>query len=1283
MKRGLWRLALALGLLVVAAAPAFGQAATSSISGTVVDSGGGVIPGATVVATDQSGAQFKAVTNSEGVFAIPALNAGAYKVSVTLSGFKTWTSDVRIAPNAPASLKAVLEVGTISETITVSSTSELINTQTATIASTLDADQLNRMPTPTRNALNAVTFLPGVNTATTNRNSNVNGLPDSMVNITLDGVSNNDNFLRSSDGFFASVTPRQDAVEAVTVTTAVSGANMGGSGAVNIAFQTRSGTNRYSGSVYEYFRDPSLNSNYWFNERNNLPKNEVKLNQYGGRFGGPIVVPGLFDGRGKAFFFAHYEQLQFPNSFTRTRTVWVPDVLDGWFLWNVSGQTRRVNVLDLARNAGQLADKDPLIVRELNMIQAAVQKGGVLNATTNRLTNSYVWQSPGKLFEHQPTLRIDYNLTQRHRLSGSTQVIFAERDPDYLNSTDSRFPGSPNYRVFRSTRPLHSITLRSTISSNMVNELRGGFTAIGGKGSRFGQPDDPSNGRESFADLDYFAIVLPTVTDWWTTNSPSWRAAPTYNIDDSVNWQKGSHSLTFGGSFLRSSAWEMAQNIVPGITLGFNTSNDPAAGLFNSTNFPGASSDDLSSARAIYAMLTGRISTISGQAALDAKTNRYVELGPRRREGYLDIHSLYAQDSWRATPTVTISAGLRWDLQLPFTPVNDTMSAVTLQSMCGMSGLGDGGTFNKCNFYSRANTGVVPEFIQLARGTRGYETDWNNLAPSVSIAWRPNVEGGWLRRLLGDPDLATLRGGYSVSYERQGLSEFTGTYGSNPGSTISLNRTANIGNLVPAGESWPILLSQRNRLALAPFAETPSYPIAVRAGRADSLNGYAPDVKVASARTWTISFQRSITRDMSVDVRYLGTRGVDQWSELDYNARDLEGNGFIDEFRLAVQNLRANNAAGGSRAGSFAYFGPGTGTSPLPIYLAFINARTAAGDPASYTGNTWTNTGLTQDMVFVNPSPGNSASDLDGDSGRRANAIAAGLPANFFVLNPAASSVNVTDSGAFSDYHALQIEMRRRLSKGLSANINYQYALEGTSAFLGFRYGRVMNPNANVRHAIKTQWDWTIPVGRGERFGADMHPVLDAVLGGWSFNGVSRVQARTVNFGSVRLVGMTAKDLQKMWKHDVRIDPTTGLRTVYMLPDDVILNTRRAFSLSTSSVTGYGDLGPPEGRYIAPANSENCITIKAGDCAPRTLLIRAPWFARFDIGVAKKINVRGRSNIEFRFDVLNVFDTINFDPAANPGSGATIFQVTSAYQDPSNTFDPGGRLGQLMIRLNW
>jgi Carboxypeptidase regulatory-like domain/TonB dependent receptor len=1298
MLRSFSRLMLAAAFAVCAGTFVQAQGG-GSISGVVKDSAGGVIPGAAVVVKNNSTATtLETSSNNEGVFSVPAIDAGTYTITVKLEGFKTAViSDVRVSPGTPTAVNAVLEIGQLAETVTVTSSSELINTQTATISSTLNVDQVNRMPMPSRNALNAVTFLPGVNTSGVNRDSSVNGLPQSFINITMDGVSNNDNFLKTSDGFFASVTPRQDAIEAVTVTTAVGAADTGGHGAVTINFQTRAGTNRFTGSVYEYFRHKALNTNYWFNERNDLPKNDVKLNQYGIRQGGPIIIPGVYDGQGKAFFFVNYEELRLPNDFTRTRSVLHPRSQEGWFRYNVTvngvEEIRERNVLTLAQNAGQLVTRDPMVQKLQGFINAATASQGVLNATSNPMLLDYVWQSPGYQWERQPVIRIDYNITSQHRLSGTYNQLWAQRDPDQLNGADARFPGSPNYRLFWSTRPTRSFTLRSTLSQNLVSEARVGITR--GGTSYFGKNLYEGRGVPQFDDQDGYSIDFDSdigMTNWWVTASPSWRAAYQYTFDETLTWQKGKHGLSFGGSAFLGRAFENAQVLVPSIQLGFNSDSDPARGLFNTTNFQGASSGELTDARQLYGYLTGRVTSVGGQAALDPETGTYKAFYPRTRQGKMDVYSLFAQDSWRMTPTLTINAGLRWDLQMPFKAVNDVMSQSYIEDACGMSGMGPNtNVYNKCNFLSPSSSGgKVPEFVLFGSGSRGYNIDYNNVAPNVGVAWRPNVQSGFLRTLLGDPELATLRGGYAVAYERQGMSTFTGVYGPNPGSTLTLTRSASSAEpLVPPGQSWPVLLSERSRLQPASFPERPTYPIAIRANRADSLNIFAPDIEIGRARSWTVSFQRAITRDTSVDLRYVGTRGVNQWTTTNYNSirgENLVANGFIDQFRLAQQNLIANNLSGiEDREGSIAYFGPGTGTHPLPAYLAYIQGRPAAdaSDPARYTSSLWSDTTLAGRHVRVNPSVTGAAGDLEGNSGRRTNAINAGLPANYFRLNPVVADVNVTDSGAFSDYHALQVEVRRRMSRGLQVNGSYQYALEGGSFFLGFSRNRVMGDTPNVRHAFKTQWDWTVPVGRGQRFGSNLNPILNAVLGGWQFNGVGRVQSVMVDFGNVRLVGMTAKDLQAMYRHDIRINPETGLKTVYMLPDDVILNTRRAFGISASSLNGYGDLGVPEGRYIAPANSADCIQIYSGDCAPMTTLVRAPWYTRFDIGVTKRFPIQGHVNFELRADVLNVFDNVNFDLSDSPGSGATIFQVGSAYRDPSNTFDPGGRLGQLVFRLNW
>jgi hypothetical protein len=1278
--------------------------ATSSITGVVKDDGGGVLPGVSVIATSRAtGSKFEATTNNSGTYSLPSLSAGVYTVTVSLPGFKTSAfSDVRVQLGAPTTLNATLGVGELTETITVSGAgAELINTLTPAVTATMNVEQIAVIPTPTRNALNAVTFMVGVNTSGGMRGSTINGLPESFLNVTLDGISNNDTFNKNTDGFFSPVRPRQDAVEAVTVTTAVGGAEVGGHGGATINFVTRSGSNQFTGSAYEYFRDKSLNSNYWFNERNGQPPSDVRLNQFGARQGGPIV-------RNKAFFFVHYEEVRNPNDASRTRTTLHQRALDGWFRYNVTagGQqtVREVNVLDLARANGQIATTDPIVMQTLQAIQASPQLTGSLTPASDPLLQSYFFLNPGDQGEKQPAIRVDFNVSQNHRLTATYNHFFERRLQDHINGADKRFPGSPNYRQVKTTRPTRSVALRSVLSKNLVSELRGGIT----RGERlfFGRPELDAPGVSNFGDTNGYALNLDQnigLTDWHITNTQSSRSGYQYTLDENLSWQKGSHSITGGVSAFLGRSWEDSQQLTTGIDIGFDATNDPASVLFSTGNFQGASAAQLTDARELYALLTGRVIAVTGLAALDPETNKYVNLGRRRREGKLDVFSGFLQDSWRLTPTLTLNAGVRWDVQTPFSPSNDTMTTASLADICGVSGIGSGGIYDACNFFAPgASGGKVPEFTQLTSGTRGYNVDWNNISPNVGVAWRPSVESGWLRAVLGDPEQATLRGGYGEAFERQGIGGFTGIYGPNPGSTLSLTRNASTG-IVGPGETWPVLLRDTSRLYPAPFPETPTFPIPIRPNRADTINAFHPDIEVASARSWTAGVQRALTGNMALEVRYVGTRGVNQWSTLNYNERNIIENGFLDEFKRAMTNLRANNAAGGSRSGSFAYFGPGSGTSELPIYLAYLNGRRDADNPAAYTGGTatWTNATLAGRLVHTNPNPNfvssqtvtatnanaNAAGDLDNNLTFRNNALAAGLPAAFFVVNPHAAAVNVRDSGAFSTYHAMQFELRRRLSNGLAVNGSYQYALEEGSEFLGFHFGRASSPtNASIRHAIKAQWDWAIPVGGERRFGRNLPSVLKAIVSDWQFNGAGRFQRATTNFGNVRLVGMTKQEAQKLYKFDIRNDPQTGLSTVFVMPDDVILNTRRAFSVSTSNPNGYSDLGAPEGRYFAPANSIDCIQLKAGDCAERAVVLLAPWFTRFDIGVTKKVRIGGNKSLEFRADVLNVFDNINFvvnDPTRTPGSGAGIFQTDSAYRDLDNTYDPGGRLGQLAIRFNW
>jgi hypothetical protein len=379
-RSGWVRVVALVAALVLVSGSAFAQGgATSTIAGSVTDASGGIIPGADVVAKNNAtSAESRAVSSEQGTFAIPALNAGTYTVTVTLSGFKTVVlNEVVLNAGVPASVKAVLEVGGVAETVVVQAASEIVQTQSATVSSTLNATQITKLPVTSRNALDFIVNLPGVSTPGTSRDSTVNGLPQGSINITLDGMNIQDNYLKTSDGFFARLSPRLDAIEEVTVTTAANGADSGGQGAVNIRFVTRSGSNRLNGSSYFYLRHDALNANTWFNNRDlapdpetgKAPKTALRQYQPGARVGGPIVIPGLFDGLDKAFFLVNYEETRSPSNGTLQRTIMSPASESGRFLYSGTTGLQDIDLFALAARNGQLTTFDPTVSKLIRDIR--------------------------------------------------------------------------------------------------------------------------------------------------------------------------------------------------------------------------------------------------------------------------------------------------------------------------------------------------------------------------------------------------------------------------------------------------------------------------------------------------------------------------------------------------------------------------------------------------------------------------------------------------------------------------------------------------------------------------------------------------------------------------------------------------------------------------------------------------------------------------------------------------------------------------------------------------
>lgn len=1286
MVRFVVRLCAITAVVIATSTAAWAQgASTTSITGIVQDAQGGAVPGATVVIKNNgTNATINTVSNDQGTFTVNSVDPGTYTVTVSLMGFKTAVlNGVVVTAQVPANVRARLEVGGLEEMVVVTGASEIVQTTASSVATTINLTQVSNLPLTSRNALDFITFLPGVNTPGGNRDATVNGLPQSAVNLTVDGMSVQDNHLKTGDGFFARMSPRLDAVESVVVTTAANGADASGQGAVQVRFTTRSGTNDFSGSAYHYFRHHSLNTNTWFNIRDNIAKAELVQNQPGLRMGGPIVIPGLFNGRNKAFFFGNWEELRQPSDVTRTRTILHPRAEQGWFRYNVTSggvtSVREVNVLTLAANNGQLSSMDPRITQILGDIRSAVGTTGTITDQADPRLQSFRYNVASRSHNIYPTVKIDYNVNDANRLTGSFNYNHILSTPDTLNGRDPQFPGFPVTGVQDSDRYTTKLALKSTLSANVVNE----FSLGGTGGATLFSPGLNASmwSGTPVADQGGFQLAISAagITNASSGPTPSSREASTKVIENTTSWMRGNHSLTFGGNFTQVDIWVKNQTLVPTINFDVIT-GDPALGLFTTANFPGASSANVTAARALYATLTGRVSSINSNARIDENTNKYVYSGEGIERGRMREMDFFAQDNWRVRPNLSLNLGVRYVLQLPFTSRNDSYSKATVADAWGRSGLAAGcdpgrPTKDTCNLFKPGTmTGSAPVFTQFDSGTRANNIDMNNVAPSIGFNWSPVGADGLLRAITGESGFS-IRGGVARAYSRNGTSDFTGRYNANPGVAITTNRSLTLGNLND-GAGFPLLLRQPDRLGAPLFPEEKVYPLSPTVD--GSVNTFAPDLQVEYSDSWTLGVQRSISKNMALEVRYVGTRSADRWTTYNYNSEvNIIENGYLDEFKLAQANLQANIAAG--RGSNFRYYGAGTGTSPLPIHLAYFSGVSSAnaGDASRYSSSLFANTTFVNPLAIRNPNPSGAANALDADATRRANALLAGLPANFLVANPdALGGANVTGNGGGTRYNSLQVELRRRLSGGLQFDASYVFGRGYESILYSFRRDRVMvrdtGTEGDVAHAFKSTFVYELPIGRGKRFGANVGGLMDRIIGGWQVQGTVRLQSgRMVDFGNVRMVGFDLDELRDMYK--VRIDDN---QRVYMLPQAVIDETIKAFSISATSATGYGSLGAPSGKYFAPANGPDCIETAGnyGDCGERSIVMRGEMFKNVDISVAKMIPIKGRVRGEFRFEVLNLFNAINFSPVASTSTNATAHEVTG-----------GGavRFIQLVSRISW
>jgi hypothetical protein len=296
-------------------------------------------------------------------------------------------------------------------------------------------------------------------------------------------------------------------------------------------------------------------------------------------------------------------------------------------------------------------------------------------------------------------------------------------------------------------------------------------------------------------------------------------------------------------------------------------------------------------------------------------------------------------------------------------------------------------------------------------------------------------------------------------------------------------------------------------------------------------------------------------------------------------------------------------------------------------------------------------------------------------------------------------------NGPDTRYNAMQFVANRRFANGFQVRANYSVGKGYQYDFYSLRkpylereqtWTNSSAASGNIRHAFQADWLWELPFGRGRRFASGAGGVLNRIIGDWSFMGLARLQTgRLVDFGNVRLIGMSTKDLEKAFNLRMTTDPNNNYRTlVWMLPQDIIDNTVKAFNVNATGYAGEA----PTGRYMAPANGPDCleevVTSTAqgsvtgyGACGAGSVVVQGPAVVRFDMTFSKQIPVVGRWKGEFQLQIFNVFNRVNFNPVT--WSTATGYgpAVTDAYQITSQSGFGGAvdqqRTMQMAFRISW
>jgi hypothetical protein len=624
--------------------------------------------------------------------------------------------------------------------------------------------------------------------------------------------------------------------------------------------------------------------------------------------------------------------------------------------------------------------------------------------------------------------------------------------------------------------------------------------------------------------------------------------------------------------------------------------------------------------------MTGLLGNASATFNVTSPTSGFVPGATRDRTFKQRMVSLYGQDSWRVRRNFTLGYGVRWEFQgVPF-----ESKGIAIQPLGGIDGVyGVSGRDNLFNPGVRRGPATTQiNFVNGDTGIKLYRDDWNNFAPFLSIAFSPNFESGPLRWLFGAEGKTSIRGGYSISYLQEGFTVVSNALGvgtTNPG----LIQTA--ANNVPTG----VLTGAGVPLVTPTFGIPTTDAANFALNNNNGIYAFDQNLRTPYVQQWSFGIGREIARDTAFEVRYVGNHAVKLFRGVNYNEVNIFENGFLAEFLNAQKNLTANGGAN---------FAPGAaGTVPLPIFSTLFAGLTAA--------NGFSNATLINNLT--NNNVGALAFTLANSPvyrTNRANLTFNGQPSpNFFLANPNASFAQGLTNGSFSNYNSLQVELNRRMSKGLSGGISYTFSkaitdsagqgnsqstLESYRTFRNIRLDRSRS-SFDQTHRLVGNYIYELPIGPGKKW-LNSVPVLSKVVEGWQvgniiswqtgnpitvYSGRSTVNQFNPGLNPVQLAGITFEEYRK----------NAG---VFKTPSGVFFVNPSLLNVTTNT------RGQATGATIKPGLLESSAPGTFGNF-PRNAMV-GPSFSQWDFSLIKRTKITETANVEFRTTFYNAFNQANF-----------------------------------------